>query len=107
VHKATDGIWFDKLTSPEVDALDRETVLVLPTGCTEQQGPHLPVDGDTFLATLFLSEAARRARAEGIVAYLLPALPTSARANSRHSSRAQRAKWPPCIIRTLMLCLAP
>jgi creatinine amidohydrolase len=74
--KLSDDVWFDKLTSPEVDALDRErTVLVLPAGCTEQQGPHLPLDVDTFLVTLFLSEAARRARAEGIVAYLLPALP--------------------------------
>jgi len=74
--KATDDLWFDKLTSPEVDTLDRErTILVLPTGCTEQQGPHLPIDGDTFLVTLFLSKAARRARQEGIVAYLLPALP--------------------------------
>lgn len=71
-----DTVWFDKLTSPEIGALDRErTILVLPTGCTEQQGPHLPIDADTFLVALFLGEAARRARAEGIVAYVLPALP--------------------------------
>lgn len=73
---ALDSIWFDKLTSPEVDALDREhTILVLPTGCTEQQGPHLPIDADTFQVSLFLSEAARRARQEGIAVYLLPTLP--------------------------------
>lgn len=73
---APDSIWFDKLTSPEVDSLDRErTILVLPTGCTEQQGPHLPMDADTFQVSLFLSEAARRARQEGIAVYLLPTLP--------------------------------
>ncbi len=70
------NVRFDKLTWPEIDALDRAcTILVLPTGCTEQQGPHLPIDGDTFLVTLFVEEAARRARDEGIVAYVLPALP--------------------------------
>lgn len=73
---APDSIWFDKLTWPEVDALDRErTILVLPTGCTEQQGPHLPSDADSFLVSLFLSEAGWRARREGIAVYLLPALP--------------------------------
>lgn len=71
-----DTVWFDKLTSPEVDALDRErTILVLPTGCTEQQGPHLPIDADTSLVSLFLSEAAQGARQEGIAVYLLPPLP--------------------------------
>lgn len=69
-------VWFDKLTSPEIDALDREsTILVLPAGCTEQQGPHLPIDADTFQVSLFLSEAALRARREGIAVYVLPAIP--------------------------------
>ncbi len=73
---APETVWFDKLTSREIDALDRErTILVLPTGCTEQQGPHLPIDGDTFLVSLFLSKAAARARNEGIAVLLLPALP--------------------------------
>ncbi len=73
---ATDDISFDKLTSPEIDALDRDrTILVLPTGCTEQQGPHLPVDADTFQVELFLTEAARRTREEGIAVYLLPTIP--------------------------------
>lgn len=74
--KAPDTVWFDKLTSREVDALDRErTILVLPTGCTEQQGPHLPLDVDTYLTSLFLSGAAQRAREEGIAVYLLLPLP--------------------------------
>jgi creatinine amidohydrolase len=75
-ERFVDDVWFDKLTSREVDGLDRErTILVLPTGCTEQQGPHLPIDADTYQVTLFLSEAACRARSEGIAAYLLPPLP--------------------------------
>ena len=74
--QASETVWFDRLTSQEVDALDRErTILVLPTGCTEQQGPHLPLYADTFQITLFLSEAVGGARKEGIAAYLLPVLP--------------------------------
>lgn len=73
---ATDSIWFDKLTWPEIDALNRErTILVLITGCTEQAGPHLPIDGDNFFFTLFISEPARHARDEGIPVYLLPPIP--------------------------------
>lgn len=73
---ASNDIWFDKLTWPEVDALDRDsTILVLITGCTEQAGPHLPIDGDNFFFTLFMSEPARRAREEGIPVYLLPPIP--------------------------------
>jgi creatinine amidohydrolase len=37
------------LTWPEVDALDRDTVFLLPTGATEQHGPHLPLNTDTCL----------------------------------------------------------
>jgi creatinine amidohydrolase len=71
-----DTIWYSELTSAEIDALDRDrTILVLPAGCTEQQGPHLPVDTDTYLVSLFVGEATRHARAEGIDAYLLPPLP--------------------------------
>ena len=73
---ASNDIWFDKLTWPEVDALDRDrTILVLITGCTEQAGPHLPIDGDNFFFSLFMGEPARRARAEGIPVYLLPPIP--------------------------------
>jgi creatinine amidohydrolase len=73
---ARDDIWFDKLTWPEVDALDRDrTILVLTTGCTEQAGPHLPIDSDNFFSTLFITEPARRAREEGIPVYLLPLIP--------------------------------
>jgi creatinine amidohydrolase len=42
---------WETLTSPEVDALDREvTILVLPIGSVEQHGNHMPVGTDTILA---------------------------------------------------------
>lgn len=49
---------------------------IVPTGCTEQQGPHLPVDFDTWFAETVSLAAADRARAAfGVEALVLPALP--------------------------------
>jgi creatinine amidohydrolase len=49
---------------------------IVPTGCTEQQGPHLPVDFDTWLAeTVCLAGAQRAAERYGVQAFVLPALP--------------------------------
>jgi creatinine amidohydrolase len=49
---------------------------VVPTGCTEQQGPHLPVDFDTWLAeTVTLAAAARAAELYGVHALVLPVMP--------------------------------
>lgn len=39
------------LTWPEVQALSRDIVVVIPTGSLEQHGPHLPLFTDTLLAT--------------------------------------------------------
>ena len=39
------------LTWPEVDALPRQVVVLIPTGSLEQHGPHLPLFTDTILAT--------------------------------------------------------
>ena len=42
---------WEELTSPEIDALDRDrTVLVLPVGSVEQHGRHMPLGTDTMLA---------------------------------------------------------
>lgn len=68
--------YYADLTSEEVsEAARADAILVLPTGCTEQQGPHLPIDVDSFLITAFVSEAARLAQQEGIKVYVLPTLP--------------------------------
>jgi len=67
---------YSDLTSDEIrDAAQADAVLVLPVGCTEQQGPHLPVDNDSFLISAFVTGAARLAQQEGIRVYLLPLLP--------------------------------
>ena len=51
-------------------------LIVLPTGCTEQQGPHLPVNFDTWFAEATCIAAAERAAAQfGVRALVLPALP--------------------------------
>lgn len=44
------------LTWPDVEALDRNIVVVIPTGSLEQHGPHLPLFTDSILATA-VSEA--------------------------------------------------
>jgi hypothetical protein len=49
---------------------------VVPTGCTEQQGPHLPVDFDTWFAeTIMLAAAKHAAEHYDVRALVLPALP--------------------------------
>lgn len=40
-----------ELTWPEVDALDRSTVVVIATGSIEQHGAHLPLATDSLLVT--------------------------------------------------------
>ncbi len=63
--------WED-LTSPEVDALDRDaTVLVVPIGSVEQHGRHMPLGTDSMLAHgVALGAAARLA--PGSIAVLPP-----------------------------------
>jgi creatinine amidohydrolase len=49
---------------------------IIPTGCTEQQGPHLPVDFDTWFAEQVCLSASERAASEfGINSLVLPAIP--------------------------------
>ena len=49
---------------------------IIPTGCTEQHGPHLPVDIDTWYSETVCCAAAERAAAEyGVRAVVLPAMP--------------------------------
>jgi creatinine amidohydrolase len=71
--KDSPGTEFNRLTWPEVnDAIEAEKVVLLPTGSTEQHGPHLPLDTDLFLCESVCREFARRAPDKVIV---LPGIP--------------------------------
>jgi creatinine amidohydrolase len=53
---------YNRLTWPEMnEAIGLQKVALLPTGSTEQHGPHLPLDTDAFLAEAVCLEAGRRA----------------------------------------------
>lgn len=66
-----------ELTSDEIGRAGREGALaILPLGCTEQHGGHLPVDMDTYQAERLCREGARRAADRfGVKVLVLPALP--------------------------------
>lgn len=68
--------WSQK-TSYELNALAAQNPLViLPLGCTEQHGPHLPVDTDTFQAeTLVLRGAELATEKYGTRVLVLPTVP--------------------------------
>jgi creatinine amidohydrolase len=68
---------FGDLTYREIHSRAQEGWLaIVPTGCTEQQGPHLPVDFDTWFAEAVCMSAARQlARQYRLNALVLPALP--------------------------------
>jgi creatinine amidohydrolase len=55
---------FRDLTYREIrECAQQGWLVVIPTGCTEQQGPHLPVDFDTWFAeTLMVAAAEKTAR---------------------------------------------
>ncbi len=58
---------------------------VIPTGCTEQQGPHLPVDFDTWFAeTLMVAAAETAAQDHAVQALVLPAIPFGPTPEHRH-----------------------
>ncbi len=48
------------LSWPEVEALDRETTVLIPTGSIEQHGPHLPLETDTRLVTAVAEAVEKR-----------------------------------------------
>ncbi|BCL83796.1 creatininase [Ktedonobacteria bacterium brp13] len=68
---------FSDLTYVEIRERARQGWLaVIPTGCTEQQGPHLPVDFDTWFAeTLMVAAAEKAAQDYAVQAVVLPAMP--------------------------------
>lgn len=63
-------------TWPEIKRhVDDGAVAIVPFGCTEQQGPHLPTDFDTWFAEDVTTAAADRLRRVGSTALVLPAVP--------------------------------
>lgn len=68
---------FGDLTFEEISQRAAQGWLaIVPTGCTEQQGPHLPVDFDTwFVETVCLAGADRAKEMYQVRALVLPALP--------------------------------
>ncbi len=64
---------YNHLTWEEMnDAIEAQKICVLPTGSTEQHGPHLPLDTDLFLAEAVCSELGRRAEDDVLI---LPGIP--------------------------------
>ena len=58
------------------DRLSQDWLAIVPTGCTEQQGPHLPVDFDTWFVEQVCNAASEKAAgAYGIESLVLPAFP--------------------------------
>jgi creatinine amidohydrolase len=64
----------NEITRAEARAVAPDTLLVLPTGATEQHGPHLPVGTDTF-AVEHIARAAAAIAAEQIPVLVAPTLP--------------------------------
>jgi creatinine amidohydrolase len=54
------------MTWPEVDAISREVVVLIPTGSLEQHGPHLPLSTDTLLVTA-VAEAVEQRLGEAVL----------------------------------------
>ena len=52
-------MYWDQLTSPEIDDLDRNIPVILPIAATEQHGPHLPLATDRMIGEHFCRELNR------------------------------------------------
>ena len=64
---------YNRLTWEEMnDAIGMQKLVILPTGSTEQHGPHLPLDVDAFLCEAVCLEVGRRAPEKVLV---LPPVP--------------------------------
>ena len=64
-----------KCTWPEAaELLTPDTVALLPIGCTEPHGPHLPLDTDVTIAVAQSTRAAEQLESAGVRTVVLPAL---------------------------------
>ena len=67
---------YGNLTYKEISKYAADgAIAVVPTGCTEQQGPHLTVDFDTWFAESISVAAADALSHDGIEVVVLPAIP--------------------------------
>lgn len=68
---------YGDLTYEEIrDRACQGWLVIVPTGCTEQQGPHLPVDFDTwFVEQVTLTASEKAERDLGVLSLVLPAIP--------------------------------
>ncbi|MCE5258807.1 MAG: creatininase family protein [Chloroflexi bacterium] len=68
---------YGDLTYLEIkELIQAGAVALVPTGCTEQQGPHLPVDNDTYWITQVAEGISLAAQElDGILSLVLPTLP--------------------------------
>lgn len=67
--------YWDELTWPDIQALDREqTVVILPVSATEQHGPHLPLAVDAIINRGIVARAVELL-SPSLPVLILPALP--------------------------------
>ena len=72
----TSSVRFEAMTHPEIsEAATRGAVILVPMGCTEQQGPHLPVGFDTWFAQRLAEDAAYESNRRGVLSLVMPTLP--------------------------------
>lgn len=64
---------WDEQSYPRLRGIER-AVAVLPLGAVEAHGPHLPTGTDVVIAEAMAREGVRRLRAEGVAAFVLPAI---------------------------------
>src|SRR3954465_1192199 len=73
MSRASTEYRYNRLPWPEMnDAIAAQKLVILPTGSTEQHGPHLPIDVDVFLCEAVGLEVGRRAPDKVLV---LPPVP--------------------------------
>ena len=68
---------YGDLTYEEIsDRANQDWIAIIPTGCTEQQGPHLPVDNDTWFVERLCHAASERAAAiHSVPSLVIPPIP--------------------------------